>query len=81
MWSVPLCSAAMSAYGGMVKAASTLFKRAAALIAEKKGERYQPDMAFIRCKLSFPLLHSCIMCFRGSRRLSGPSVATVAFSS
>ena len=73
--------AVMSACGGMGKAASALFKRIAALIAEKNGERYQSVIAFIRCKLSFSLLCSCIMCFCGSRMLSDPSIAAVASSS
>ena len=42
--------AVTSVCGGMRKAASTLFKRMAALIAEKEGERYQSVMTFIRCK-------------------------------
>ena len=73
--------AVISACGGMGKAASALFKGIAALIAEKKGESYQSVMAFNRCKLSFSLLRSCIMCFRGSRRLSDSFIATVALSS
>ena len=74
--------AVMSACGCMGKAAS-VFKRIAVLIAERKGESYQSVVAFIRCKLSFSLLRSRItgMCFRGSRRLSDPSIATVASSS
>ena len=81
-WSVPLlCPSVMSGCGGLGKAASALFKRIAVLIARRIGESYLSAMAFIRCKLSFSLLRSCIMRFCGSRRLADSSIATVTSSS
>ena len=37
-------------------------------IAEKTGDSYADVISFIRCKLSFILLRSAILCVRGSRR-------------
>ena len=59
----------LSACGGMGKAASALFKRIAVLIAEKRQEHYGQVISCIRCKLSFAILRSCIMCIRDCRRL------------
>ena len=64
----------ISASGGMGKAASPLYARVAALVAAKKSEQYCHVMAYVRCKLSFSLLKSCIMCLRGCRQLFGHPV-------
>ena len=34
-------------------------------IANKTNERYEKIIAIIRCKLSFMILRSCLMCIRG----------------
>ena len=57
----------LSASGGMGRLASTTYSRLARLIAEKRGITYGQCMDWIRCMLSFSLLHSAIMCLRGSR--------------
>lgn len=71
--------AVFSTTGRMGRAASSLYKRMAHLYSEKYGEPYSTIMASIRCKLSFALIHSGIMCLRGSRRFGAPteSVALV----
>lgn len=56
-----------SATGGMGPAASTVYKRLASMIAEKREQPYNTVMAWIRCRMSFSLLRSAIMCIRGSR--------------
>ena len=66
--------AVFSTTGGMGKASSSLYKRIASLLSEKTGEAYSTTMAWIRCRLSFALLRSSIMCIRGARRLLGPAV-------
>ena len=43
----------------------------AALLAAKKSKQYCHVMAYVRCRLSFSLLRSCIMCLRGCRKLFG----------
>ena len=58
----------LSASGGMGRLASTTYSRLARLIAEKWGITYGQCMDWIRCMLSFTsLLHSAIMCLRGSQ--------------
>ena len=47
--------------------ATTVYKRIAAMIAEKHSKPYSRTMHLIRCRLSFSLLRSAIMCLRGSR--------------
>ena len=60
-----------SALGGMSKPAETTYKRLASLLATKKNQQYNVMITFIRCRLSFPLLHSAINCLRGSRSAAG----------
>lgn len=56
-----------SATGGMGQAATVVYKRIASLLAEKQEQSYSAVMAWLRCRLSFSLLRSAIMCLRGSR--------------
>ena len=51
--------------------------RVASLLAAKRAEQYSHVMAFIRCRIAFSLLRSCIMCLRGCRRLSSQSALAV----
>ena len=55
-----------SATGSMRVAAETSYKRLASLISEK-DQRYAITMGWIRCAISFSLIHSAVMCVRGSR--------------
>ena len=53
--------------GGMGPIATTVYKRMASLIAEKQNHPYSSTLFWLRCKLSFSLLRSAVMCIRGSR--------------
>ena len=53
--------------GGMGTVATVIYKRLAAMIAEKHEKPYSQTMQWIRCRLNFSLLRSAIMCLRGSR--------------
>ena len=53
--------------GGMGKECSMFHKHVAERIAVKSGERYERILSTIRCKLSFLILKSALMCVRGSR--------------
>ena len=69
----------LSCTGGMGKSATSLYKRIADLLSEKTGEPYSTVMAWIRCRLSFSLLRSCVACLPGARRpVGGTSVETPA---
>ena len=65
----------MSCTGGMGNIASAFYKRLAAMISEKKDIPYSQMVYLIRCKVSFALLRSSIMCIRGSRSRCGHSSA------
>ena len=53
--------------GGMGDAAGQVSKRLANLLTEKLDLSYGEVMGWIRCKLSFALVRSAIMCIRGAR--------------
>ena len=52
--------------GGMGPIATTVYKRMVSPIAEKHNHPYSSILFWLRCKLSFSLLRSAIMCVRGS---------------
>ena len=53
--------------GGMGKAAQKCFSRLAEMIAESRGQPKSIVTAWMRCRLSFSLLRSAILCIRGTR--------------
>ena len=53
--------------GGMGKEATMFFKRLADILSTKNNDHYSTTLAWIRCKLSFSLIRSAVMCIRGSR--------------
>ena len=60
-----------SALGGVSRATELTYKRLSSLLATKKDQFYNIVIALIRCRLSFSLLRSAIMCIRGSRSAAG----------
>ena len=56
-----------SASGGMGPTAKVVYKKLAPMIASKHNQPYSQTINWLRCRLSFSLLQSCIMCLRGSR--------------
>ena len=57
----------LSTSGGLVPTAMVVYKRIASIIAEKKEQPYSLTLFWLRCRLSFSLLRSAIVCLRGSR--------------
>ena len=57
----------MSSTGGIGPCATVILKRLGALLAEKHDTPYSSVMGLLRCRLSFALLRSSVMCIRGSR--------------
>ena len=55
--------------GGRGNTATVVYKRIASLIAGKQTKPYSKTLHWLRCRLSFSLLHSVVMCLRGSRSL------------
>ena len=56
-----------STTGGMGNTATVVYKRLASLHADKFEKPYSEIIHWLRCRLSFSLLRSSIMCIRGSR--------------
>ena len=56
-----------SVSGGMGPTAKVVYKKPAAMIASKHSQPYSQTINWLRCRLSFSLLRSSIMCLRGSR--------------
>ena len=56
-----------SAMGGAGPAASTFLKCLADKIATKKSTTYAQALGWLRCRLSFALLRSSLLCLRGAR--------------
>ena len=57
----------LSTTGGMGREAETFYKRLADGISRKERKEYSVVMGWIRCRLSFAILRSAILCIRGSR--------------
>ena len=53
--------------GGMGEECMRYHNRLAELVAAKKGEDYATAVSWIRSKVSFAVLKSALLCFRGSR--------------
>jgi len=60
-----------STFGGMGHASAVFYKRLAFLVSLKRGVPYNSVMSWLRCRISFSLLRSAIMCLRGARSHQG----------
>ena len=54
-------------FGGMGRECITFYKRLSSLMAEKRNENLSYVTTWIRTRISFALLRSCLMCLRGTR--------------
>ena len=57
----------LSTSGGMSRETQTFYKHLADLLSLKHDMPYSSLMGWLRCKLSFAILRSAVMCIRGSR--------------
>ena len=57
-----------SCTGGAASEANIFIKRLALKLSEKKQERYSSVVSFLRRRLRFDLLKSCLISFRGERK-------------
>ena len=53
--------------GGAAPSASRVMKQLVTKISEKRGEPYADTISYIRTKISYALLRSCVLCLRGCR--------------
>ena len=56
-----------STSGGMERECTVFYKRQADSLSRKRDKPYSVTMGWLRCCLNFALLHSAILCIRGSR--------------
>ena len=59
-----------SIYGGMGRECQTFYHRLDEMIAEKQNAKLPIVISWLRTKICFSLLKSCLLCIRGSRRSS-----------
>ena len=57
----------LSTSGGWGPSATVAFRRLAGLLSIKHSQPYSTTLGFIRCKITFSLIESTIMCLRGAR--------------
>ena len=60
--------------GGMACEATIFYKRLAEQLSIKREEHYSVVMGWLRCRLSFALLRSAILCIRGGQSSRGHPV-------
>ena len=59
-----------SIYGGMGREGRTFYDRLADILAEKRKVKKSITTNWIRTKISFALLKTCLLCLRGSRSIN-----------
>ena len=59
-----------SIYGGMGREGRTFYNRLADILAEKRKVKKSITTNWIRTKISFALLKTCLLCLRGSRSIN-----------
>ena len=64
----------LSATGGMGNKATIFYKRLASLLSQKWDFPYSTILCWLRCCLSYSLLHSSIQAIRGARSSQGHAV-------
>ena len=60
-----------SCHGGASPETNKFLKELARQISNKRGEEYGPTLNFIRRRIRFDLLKSCLICLRGERKRRG----------
>ena len=66
-----------STTGGMGTEADRFYKHLATKISNKTGQKYSDTVAFIRRRLRFDLLRTCIISLRGYRGKRSPNPANI----
>ena len=64
-----------SIFGGMSPECNRFYSRLSLLLSEKRNENQSLTTSWVRCRISFSLLRSALLCMRGSRTAK-PQTAT-----
>ena len=66
-----------STMGGMAPECERYTRHLSERIANKRGELYSKTIRYIRCRISFALLRSALLCLRGTRCVWDKNVKTI----
>ena len=67
-----LTAAVMSPSGGMGKEMDMLVMQIAMKLSVKRGERYSDTVGFVRRRIRFDLLRTCVISLRGYKKTAAP---------
>ena len=67
-----LTAAVMSTSGGMGKDMDKLVRQVATKLSVKRGERYSGTVGFVRRRIRFDLLRTCVIALRGYKKTTAP---------
>ena len=67
-----MTAAVMSTSGGLSKECDKLVRQIAMKLSLKRGERYSDVVGFIRRRLRFDLLRTCVIALRGFKKNAAP---------
>ena len=62
----------MSTSGGMGKEMDVLVRQIATKLSVKRGERYSNTVGFVRRRIRFDLLRTCVIALRGHEKTAAP---------
>ena len=62
----------MSTSGGMGKDMDMLVRQIATRLSVKRGERYRDTVGFVRRRIRFDLLRTCVISLRGYKKTAAP---------
>ncbi len=63
-----------STTGSIGKEGTTFYKRLADMLSRKQEKPYSVVMGWMRCRLSFAIIRSAVMCIRGTRSAFGKPI-------
>ena len=63
-----LTAAVMSTSGGMGKEMDVLVRQIATKLSVKRGERYSDTVGFVRRRIRFDLIRTCVIALRGHKK-------------
>jgi len=66
-----------SIYGGMSAECKRFYARLSMMLSEKRNEHQSTTTSWLRCRLSFSLLRSALLCMRGSRSTRPQTYETI----
>ena len=67
-----LTAAVMSTSGGMGKEMDMLVRQIATKLSVKRGERYSDTVGFVRRRIRFDLIRTCVIALRGHKKTTAP---------